>query len=257
MDISEENSYALLLELLHSFEVRIFTHAKLNQVETVESFLDVLLTKAKLKDHLMLAGNWDEQSIKNGTLYIVISSQNEVEFMRYVEELYDLAILKQFRHLKFLKYIENGPSDNTGITMKISDGKSTDIVLNSNQLQFSMAKCGKDRYGRTIQIVVYIDQIIDTLLTPAPNEDYYIPHDNLVYLLDLVIGEYYMTKHISRISFAPRIIMPKSAQFITSADELKADMNILLGFSCEKCEKCSVRSYRANIVNKVCVNCSQ
>ena len=255
--MSAESSYGVLINLLKSFEVRMFAHARLNQVETVESFLDVLLMKAKLKEHLMLAGHWDAKSVKNNTLFIVISSQNEIPNMQYVEELYDLVILEKFKHLKFLKYIENGTTDNSNVNMRISDGKNSDIMLDSSQLEFSIAKCGKDQYGRTIQIVVYVDQVIDTLLKPSPNEDYYIPHDNLLYMLDLVIGEYYMTKHISRISFAPRIIMQKSADFIIKAESLKTDMNLLLGFQCEKCTKCSVCSYRVKIVNGVCFNCRE
>lgn len=255
--MSAELGYPLLINLLKSFEVRIFAHARLNQVESVESFLDVLLLKSKLKDNLMLAGHWDEKSIKAQTLYIVISSQNEIPNMPHVDALYDLAILQHFKHLKFLKYIENGPTDGSNITMRISDGKSEDIILDSNKLEFSMAKCGRDQYGRTIQIVVYVDQVIDTLLTPSPNEDYFIPHDNLLYMLDLVIGEYYMTKHISRISFAPRIIMPKTLNFITNAETLKNDMNLLLGLTYDKCSKCFVSSYRVNVVNGICFNCKE
>ena len=254
------DKYAEIANTLHILESKIFAHARLNQVETVESFLSLVINKAKLIDKVTLVADWDNHTIKDNYLYIIVSPQNEIPNIEYVERLFDLLIARKFTFLKFLKFVEQRSSESkNAISLKISgsSGSTTSTVLSSDKLKFLVGKSGADVHGRTIRITVHVDEVIDALLKPSESGEYWIPDPNLFYMLDLLIGEYYMTKHIASISFFPSVIFDGRCDTFQNIDQIRETMGDLLKSKHNVCTTCGVPSYRTKITNGLCIYCTK
>ena len=262
--MSQRSKYAELAFTLKALEDKIFFHAAHKQSETVQSFLNVAIRKAKLDNELSLIAGWDNVDILKKRITIVLCAQNEIPNIEHVERAYiGLSALK-FKYLRFLKFIEYHDSnpdsketclDNleTTITSETSTVRSTTIKV--KDLKFHVARYGTDEFGRSIKLGVYTNEVIDTLLKPSAEEDHWIPNADLFYLLDLVFGEYYMTKYISTINFYPSMIMPADTKFLT-ATEAKENIDILLKLDIKRCTSCNLSEYRIKIGEKsLCLNC--
>jgi hypothetical protein len=261
--MSQRSKYAELAFTLKALEDKIFFHAAHKQSETVQSFLNVAIRKAKLDNELSLIAGWDDIDILKKRITIVLCAQNEIPNIEHVERAYiGLSALK-FKYLRFLKFIEyhgdfksdESKLDNleTTITSETSTVKTTTIKV--KDLKFHVARYGTDEYGRSIKLGVYTNEVIDTLLKPSAEEDHWIPNADLFYLLDLVFGEYYMTKYISTINFYPSMIMPADTNFLT-ATEAKENIDILLKLDVKRCTSCNLPEYRIKIGEKsLCSNC--
>lgn len=262
-EINSNKQFKDLLDTLKILEQKIFLHAKLNQVETIESFLSVIIRKACLENIITLIADWNNETINNKYLYIIISPQNEIPNIPIAEELFNFLINKKFIYIKFLKFVENisdKQNEDKNISMTISNGPSTpSSVLSSDKLKFSVSKFGADKYGRTIRMVVFVDEIIDKLLVQTDN-DYWIPNNNLFYMLDLLLGEYYMTKHIATINFFPIMIVPPKTDFM-NVNQVRETINDLLNIELKTCSLCEIPEYRAQLrtINNhnICHNCTE
>lgn len=253
------SKYADLVHALKALERRIFVHASLNQLESVQSFLLVAVRKVKLENDLSLIANWDGSDIIKKKINIIISAQNEIPNIVHVEGAFTNLTSTKFEHLRFIKFIEYLSDEknlNELSTTITTHGTTTDeTVVKVGNLKFHVAKYGTDEYGRSIKLNVYVNEIVDLLLKPSAEEDHWTPDPNLFYLLDLVFGEYYMTKHITTINFFPAIIMPADTQFLSAA-EAKENIDILLGLEHERCSNCNIPEYRTSLNNqKACINC--
>jgi hypothetical protein len=242
--MDDSKNYEILYNSLSVLEAKIFAHAKLNQVMTVESFLNVVLSKSNLTNKLTMVSHWNENTIKENYIYIILSPQNEIPNMATVEAVYSLLTAKEFRYVKFLKYVEEmDVADDYSFT--VGDDKETTVVKLS-QMKFNVAKFKADAYGRKIRLVVYVDEILDKLLKPTESGDHWIPDNNLFYALDMLIGEYHMTKNIATVNFFPRIILNENAD-VLDVHEVKRTINDLLGVNVNYCSVCKCPSYRAEI----------
>ena len=263
--MSQRSKYAELAFTLKALEDKIFFHAARKHNETVQSFLDIVLRKAKLDNELSLIAEWNDVDILNKRITIVLCAQNEIPNIEHVESAYiGLSALK-FKYSQFLKFVEHhtdsksdeGKLNNleTTITSETSTSRSTTVKV--KDLKFHVARYGTDEYGRSIKIGVYTNEVIDTLLKPSAEEDYWIPNADLFYLLDLVFGEYYMTKYISTINFYPSMIMPADTNFLT-ATEAKEHIDLLLKLNVKRCTSCNLPEYRIKIgENSLCLNCKR
>jgi len=259
----ERSKYAELVFVLKALEDKILAHAILNQIETVESFLQVALRKAKLEDQISLLAGWNNECLRQAdtpkTIAIVICAQNEIPNIPHVERAFIGLTAVKFRYLRFMKFVEyhstdfKDPYKNLSTTITSGSQKTTFKV---QDLRFHVARYGTDEYGRSIKLAVYTKEIIDTLIKPSSDEDHWIPDPNLFYLLDLVFGEYYMTKYISTINFFPSMIMPNDTNFL-SAQEAKEHIDILLKLETKYCAVCNVPEYRTklDLSSNLCVNC--
>lgn len=248
------SKYAELAYALKALETRIFVHASLQQIKTVESFLMVAIRKAKLENEITLVANWDDTSILKKKVKIIISAQNEIPNIIHVERTFIGLIALKFEHLQFLKYVEYSSDEKSldELSTTIQSDKKTNVTVGS--LRFHVARHGTDEYGRSIKLAIYTNELVDELLKPTVEEDHWIPDPNLFYLLDLVFGEYYMTKHITTINFFPSIIMPSDTKFLTAV-EAKEAIDVLLRLEHERCSVCNILEYRTKLINKKCVNC--
>lgn len=270
----ERSKYAELAYTLKALESKIFLHASLKQIETVQSFLQVALRKAKLEDQLSLIAGWNDgclqlkdhdSDIQKNKVNIIICAQNEIPNLPHVEKVFIALISLKFNHLRFMKFIEYLPIVNNHqptdpyselSTTIISEGTETKSkTIKVKDLKFHVSRYGSDEYGRSIKLAVYTNEIIDTLLKPSSEEDHWIPDSNLFYLLDLVFGEYYMTKYITTINFFPAMIMPADTNFLT-AQEAKEHIDILLKLEHRLCSVCNIPEYRTKLDSfNLCVNC--
>jgi hypothetical protein len=242
----------LLLSLSY-LEDKIFYHAKLKQVDTVESFLHVIVTKAKLNSEITLLASWTDEYINNNQLFITISTCAGINNIPLVDELYNLAITKKFKYCKFLKYIQNTPiSDDLALSMISKSNKP--VKLKYDDMKFSVIKGPTAADGRSIKLAVYINDIKDDLLTQASSEDHWLPDSNLMYVLDLILGEYYMIKHILSINFFPLMLLLPNAR-VLSINECIEEIETLLNKDFKKCSKCKNPEYRVKIENDICINC--
>jgi hypothetical protein len=252
-DISSKyNTLAVNLKNLENF---IFAHAAIKQDITVNSFLIIALNKAKLEGEITLIVNSNETLIKAKKINLIICAQNEIANIPFVEDLYKVLTKNNFKYFNILKYNEYLPSNDKDTIENLSTTIDK-VELKVENMKFHVAKFGSDKYGRTIKIAVYINDITDSMLTQSECGNFWIPNDNLFYLLDLIFGEYYMTKHISNINFFPINILQNDKDLMT-ATKAKSAINVLLRLNHKKCEKCSAPEYRANInENNICNNCA-
>ncbi len=250
------SKYAELAYTLKALENRIFVHAALQQIQTVESFLMVAVRKAKLENEITLVANWNDGDIIRKKIKLIISAQNEIPNMIHVERAFIGLTAMKFEHLQFIKYIEYSSDEKSldELFTTIQSDKKTTVTVGN--LRFHVARYGTDDYGRSIKLAVYTNELVDELLKSSTEEDHWIPDPNLFYLLDLVFGEYYMTKHITTINFFPSIIMPSDTKFLT-AIEAKEAIDVLLRLEHEHCSVCNIPEYRTKLINKKCVNCHQ
>lgn len=255
--MASEKKYSTLALTLHALEQKIYMHASLNQVETVESFLEVALRKAKLTNDLSLIANWTADDIKNKKVHIIVSAQNEIPNIKNVDVAFDSFQAIKFKHLQFIKFIEYSDHKNFDeLSITVSSG-GRDVHVRTKDLKFHVAKHGVDEYGRSIKLGIYIDEIIDTLIKPTKTEDHWIPDPNLFYMLDLIFGEYYMTKHISTINCFPKLIMTSDTEFLTAL-EAKESIDLLLKITHNYCNVCGISEYRTKLIKKdsyTCINC--
>ena len=254
------SEYKELISCLHALEVPIFIHASANQTETVESFLTIIVRKTKLEDKISLLANWTESSIKARKINIILSAQNEIPNMTYVEELYNMISGISFKHCVFYKYVEYLPDskipDSIDDLSTVIGNQSNQITVKVKDLKFHVAKFNADQYGRCIKVAVYVNEIVDKLIKSTNSEDHWIPDPNLFYLLDLVLGEYHMTKHISNINFFPSIILTDSTTCLTAV-EAKETINELMRLDVKTCNICHAPEYRVKILQQSgsCINC--
>lgn len=246
LNIIMDNKFKTLISALKALECKVFYHASANQSETVETFLDVIVRKAKLENYITLAANWTKDTIEKKYVNIIISCQNEIANIKHVETLYDMIIKYRFVCCKFMKFIEyENDVETLSITIDTTNIKATDF-------RFNVASTAPDTYGRTIQMIVYVDEIIDKLLKSTAEEDHWIPDKNLFYMFDLIFGEYYMTKHITTINFVPTIIMRNISSLTPT--ETKEAIDTLIEHQYKTCKTCGIKEYRINI-GEVCYNC--
>ena len=136
-----QSKYAKLAYAARDLEMKIFAHASLNQVETVESFLKIIVAKSGLTGEISLMADWDEESIKRQTVYISISAQNEIVNMPHVEKVFTGLIALQFKYVKFYKYIESRPVFALeDLSVTIETETKTPILLNIKNLRFHVAR---------------------------------------------------------------------------------------------------------------------
>lgn len=243
---------------LRILESKIFVHARANQTETVESFLSIVVRKAKLENKITLIADWDNHTIKDNYLYIIISPQGEIPNIPEVEATFEYLInCKKYTYLRFLKFVERRDVDEKSPIISVTIGGSSPSpqTLTSDKMKFLVAKSKADQYGRTIIITVHIDEIIDKLLTPSETGEFWIPDSNLFYMLDLLLGEYYMTKHIASINFFPAAIFDESKVKCQDIEQARETINDLLKINHLRCEKCLVSGYRTKLNNKLCIYC--
>jgi hypothetical protein len=261
------NKYKELANALKSLESFIFVHASANHVPTVESFLTIAVRKAVLEGEITLLANWTIKSIAAKKITIIISAQNEIPNVAHVEEFYKIVTKLKFKYFNFLKYVEYLPAPDdktdsletlsTTITSAGPTGNAS-CLCKVKDLRFHVAKFGADQYNRTLKIAVYVDEIIDKLIQPTASEDTWIPDKNLFYLMDLIFGEYYMTKHISNINFFPINVLASapSQNRPVSIIEAKSNIDELLNLDHKICHKCKAPEYRVDIGNAgFCQNC--
>ena len=249
---NKTDQYKTLANTLKILEIPILLHASSNQDEMVESFLQVALRKVKLENEVVLAANYNQENIKNKKVIISISAHNEALNIKYVEQLFDVLMTIKFSHLKFLKFIEYYSHEDdqvSKLSLTINETK-----MDANNIKFHIGKSTPDKYGRTLKVVVYVNEIIEKLLKPSGDENTWIPDTNMFYLLDLILGEYYMTKHINTISFIPQFIMPANIDYL-SIDEAREHCQILSNEKYKHCQTCNMPEYRVCIKNKLCNYC--
>lgn len=252
-DISSK--YNELLISLKNLENFIFAHAAAKQDVTVQSFLTIALNKAKLEGEITLIVNSNETLIKAKKINLIICAQNEIANIPFVEDLYKVLTKGAFKYFNILKYNEYLPVNDNDTIENLSTNIDK-VELKVKNMKFHVAKFGSDKYGRTIKVAVYINDITDSMLTQSECGNFWIPNDNLFYLLDLIFGEYYMTKHISNINFFPMNILQNDKDLMT-ATKAKSVIDILLRTDHKKCKSCSAPEYRTDInENNICNNCS-
>lgn len=234
-------SFEILKSTLEWMENKIFHHARLKQIETVESFLAVAVNKSKLMDKIVLMADWNNETLAANIIHIVISPQNEIPNMQIVEELFEFLSKKKFKYIRFLKYIEY-----RGLHSEITSFTVSNLVVELKHLSYLVSKDVPDKYDRAIKIVVFVEPCVNIDAILQPFGDHWVPDKNLLYVLDMLIGEYYMTKHISTISFAPRAVVKVET---IKSDEVKDYIDELLRIKTKKCAKCKTPEYRT-ILNK-------
>lgn len=250
------SSFAELAFSLKALEKIIIVHAKINQFKIVEDLLKVSTSKAKLQNSICLLPEWNDDLIQKQKIHIIICGQYELENFEKVEKCFKALNVLQFNHLIFLKYaeypdIKENPLEN--LSMKIDDL----ITVNIEDLKFHVARYGSDESGRSIKIIVYVDPKIEHTLKQSKDETHWKPDQALIQMLDMIFGEYYMTKYISTINFVPAIVMPKNCNPV-SAREAKEYIDVLLGLDIKYCQTCNFPSYRILIKDesKSCISCN-
>ncbi len=274
MEQEKKSKYAELVFALKALESKIFLHASMKQYETVQSFFLIAVRKAKLENEISLIGEWNDDDIKKKKIDVIICAQNEIPNIVHVEKVFNGCCAIKFNYLRFMKFIEysvplrNDEKDNAtdinnfSSTITLSNGNETTIKV--SDLKFHVARYGADEYGRSIKLIVYMDEIVEVLLKSTSEEDHWTPDPNLFYLLDRVFGEYYMTKYITTVNFFPTIIMPKDTVFL-DIYEAKENIDELLKLNHKHCNICNIPEYRTKLteiidINSqskqlVCVNC--
>jgi hypothetical protein len=231
-----------LVKNLQLLENNILYHVKLNQIETVESFLKVIINKLKLHDIIRLSATWNNITNK---VYIIVSPVlnttvlnttvlNTTVLNSPIDEIYKKLIDAKFKHLDFIKYIECMPDE-------INDFKANidNLILDSNIFSFDV-----ELVNNKLKMLIVINEVEEKILKLI-DEQYWLPDKRVFYFLDLLIGEYIMNNYIDQINFSSMIMI--SAKLL-NINEIKIKIYNLLNIKI--CTICNLPEYR----KKLCTN---